>query len=358
MKSYDKVSEAYYGGMGETFARITRERIHWICSQVQGDFVLDVGCSQGITEFLLAREGKNVIGIDVEKSAIDYAIDALQNESDAVKKRIKFLNINIFDYVPDRLFDSVILAEVLEHFSTSSPLLERVTGMLKENGTLIITVPFGINNYHDHKKTYYLFNLLDEISSYVQLRDIKFFGKWIGLVTIKTQHDRDIDYPALVRQLENAFYNVEQSWINAVEEKKRMIDQLKEMLDKANKEIAELKSKLATELTRNNIVLDKLREENEKLKTEYEDAIKNNQEQQKLIEEYKEQIETKNKALLERLDSEEKTLEELKAAILRFNHLEAKYAHVCKKYDLLRNSKLGRLTINYWKYRKRIPKEW
>ena len=60
---HDRVTEAYYGKMGQQFMRETQERIHWICNNVQGRSVLDVGCSQGIVPILLAREGINVIGI-------------------------------------------------------------------------------------------------------------------------------------------------------------------------------------------------------------------------------------------------------------------------------------------------------
>ena len=61
---HDRVAEAYYGLMGQQFMRDTQARIHWICRQIQGKSVLDVGCSQGIVPILLAREGLKAIGID------------------------------------------------------------------------------------------------------------------------------------------------------------------------------------------------------------------------------------------------------------------------------------------------------
>ena len=32
----DRVTEAYYGGMGEAFKRKTHARIQWICEQTKG----------------------------------------------------------------------------------------------------------------------------------------------------------------------------------------------------------------------------------------------------------------------------------------------------------------------------------
>lgn len=53
----DRVNEACYGEPGDESGRRARDPINWMCSQAQGETVLDVGCSQGITTPLLAREG-------------------------------------------------------------------------------------------------------------------------------------------------------------------------------------------------------------------------------------------------------------------------------------------------------------
>lgn len=70
----DQVNERYYGQINsEESHEATRNRIHWICRHVQGHTVLDVGCSQGITSILLAREGFEVTAIDLEEDSISYA---------------------------------------------------------------------------------------------------------------------------------------------------------------------------------------------------------------------------------------------------------------------------------------------
>jgi DNA repair ATPase RecN len=98
-------------------------------------------------------------------------------------------------------------------------------------------------------------------------------------------------------------------------------------------------------------------DEFKKLVIEYERLKKDFDDCAKTIQKYKEVIEQKNREVLERLSSEEEILERLKIKIHQYNQLEAMYAHVCKKYDLLSKSKLGRLTLYYWKLRKRIPKD-
>jgi|GEM_PF-2470315 hypothetical protein len=77
----------------------------------------------------------------------------------------------------------------------------------------------------------------------------------------------------------------------------------------------------------------------------------------KKIEELKKVIEAKNIEILKRLDSEEVTLQKYKEVLLEYNRLEAKYYNIHQKYQLLSNSKLGKLTLKYWKWKKRIPED-
>lgn len=359
MKLLDEVTEAYFGSKGEAFARKTRERIHWICSQAKGQNVLDIGCSQGITEIILAREGKMAVGIDIEPSAIEYAKTSLCKQSEFVQANVIYEACSIFDYHSEILFDTVILSEVLDHFSSSASLLERVSEFMKQDSILIITVPFGINDYIDHKKTYYLFNLLDELTPYFSVFEVKFFGKWIGVVAEKS-HGKisSVNHERMIRKLEKQFYSIERSLVDSLFEKSSQYDKL-------DKQYREVISNLE-ELKRENIDLKR------KLKTleaESVDLVRNTKEkdvarlEQKIdelttsLEKSEECLVEKNKMILKRINSEEETLTQYKDAIFRYNQLEARYANISKKYDLLSKAKLGKLTLAYWKYKKRIPND-
>ncbi|MGG3453185.1 methyltransferase domain-containing protein [Paenibacillus rhizolycopersici] len=359
MKPLDKVAEAYYGGMGDQFSRKTRDRIHWTCSKVAGRNVLDIGCSQGIAELILAREGKTVVGIDIEESVIHYANETLDNQSDSVKKNVKYFVSSVFDFECDIKFDTVILTEVMEQFTSSAALLEKVKSFLVENGTIVITVPFGINDYFDHKKTYYMLDLLEELEPYFVINEIKFFGKWIGVVGRNVTPTSSFEFSRdLIRKLEEAFFTIERSTVDDLNAKLKQIEQL-------NARFNESKEKLMA-LQKDN---GKLFQENEKLKVSItqseESSIRHSnskdhekvRELEKMISVLEKKLETKNKELLSRFDSEEQTLKKYKESLFDYNQLEAKYANVSKKYNLLSNAKLGRLTLNYWKYRKRIPRD-
>jgi SAM-dependent methyltransferase len=93
--------------------------------------VLNVGPSWGRDYYALTRAGHDVFNLDVAR-------------------QIHLPNITICDITyaapfPDRSFDAVLMAEVLEHIWDDRAALYQARRILKDAGKLIITVPF----YHD-----------------------------------------------------------------------------------------------------------------------------------------------------------------------------------------------------------------
>lgn len=118
LANHDRVNEVYYGNIGTAFERITRDRIHWICKNVQGKKVLDIGCSQGITSILLGREGFTVEAIDIETGAVEFFRKELKREEAIVQSRITLIHGDAltYDFGKDS-FDTAIIAEVIEHLN-------------------------------------------------------------------------------------------------------------------------------------------------------------------------------------------------------------------------------------------------
>jgi ubiquinone/menaquinone biosynthesis C-methylase UbiE len=180
---HDRVAEAYYGLMGQQFMRETQARIHWICLHIQGKNVLDVGCSQGIVPILLAREGVHVIGLDSSPKAIDEATKYLASEPKQVQKHVTFVNADFLSWQHDGAkVDTVVMSEVLEHLTRPESFLESAARILPNKGRLIVTVPFGINDFIDHKHTFYLLEPLRLISKHFDVAEIEILGKWLGIV--------------------------------------------------------------------------------------------------------------------------------------------------------------------------------
>jgi 2-polyprenyl-6-hydroxyphenyl methylase/3-demethylubiquinone-9 3-methyltransferase len=153
-----------------------------MCSQAEGDDVLDVGCSQGIASLLLAREGRRVVGVDREIEALEFARSRLLDEEAAVKERTRFVHGEAtalpFD---DASFDTVLLGELLEHQIHVRPPLDEARRVLRPGGRLVITVPYGEHEHHDHKQALYLGDLLDVLAADFALDTVVLIDRYVGL---------------------------------------------------------------------------------------------------------------------------------------------------------------------------------
>ena len=159
----DRVSQVYLGivDWGAT-GDVLRRRIDWMAAQAQGPNVLDVGCSEGILEVLLARRGLGVTGVEVNPDALDFARALLAKETDDVQARARLIH---GDFIEERpvtgLFDTVILGEILEHLDNPGALLDRSLEHLRPEGRIVITTPFGLLPHEDHHQTFCLTDVID-----------------------------------------------------------------------------------------------------------------------------------------------------------------------------------------------------
>lgn len=157
----DRINEHYFGDPLHPTTQRCRQRIHWICRQVEGRRILDVGCSQGIVCLLLAREGFDCTGIDIELAAINNARAALEKEENGVRQRVRFEEADAANLPFDEnTFDTVVLCEILEHVTHPERILKEVQRVLKDSGRVLITVPYGLLAHPDHKRTFYPLSLL------------------------------------------------------------------------------------------------------------------------------------------------------------------------------------------------------
>ncbi|SMC67553.1 glycosyltransferase [Pseudomonas sp. URIL14HWK12:I5] len=213
---HDRVMEAYYGKLGDQFMRETQSRIHWICAQVKGRRILDVGCSQGIVPLLLAREGCQVTGVDTSPQAIEEAKGYLSAEPAHIQQNVTYINsdflaLDTLEVEPD----TVVISEVLEHLVRPELFVEKAYDLLKQGGRLVITVPFGVNDFIDHKHTFYLMEPFRLLAEHLQIIEIKMLGKWLGIVAVKNESHKPGVIESLtverVRELEKAFEAIERA---------------------------------------------------------------------------------------------------------------------------------------------------
>ncbi|MEE1904417.1 glycosyltransferase [Pseudomonas inefficax] len=243
---HDRVMEAYYGKLGDQFMRETQSRIHWICAQVKGRRILDVGCSQGIVPLLLAREGCLVTGVDTSPQAIEEAKGYLSAEPAHIQQNVTYINsdflaLDTLEVEPD----TVVISEVLEHLVRPELFVEKAYDLLKQGGRLVITVPFGVNDFIDHKHTFYLMEPFRLLAEHLQIIDVKMLGKWLGIVAVKSETHKPGAIDSLtidrVRDLEKAFETIERTLRESLGTIGKRLEDTNKKYRTANEQIAQLK---------------------------------------------------------------------------------------------------------------------
>ncbi len=110
----------------------TGSHMQIIESIASGGRVLDLGCSQGLLARPLAERGVRVTGVDAAPPA------RLADELYAYFQRDLELPIELPE---GRIFDYVIVADVIEHLRNRQQLLRTARHFLKKDGRLIISTP-------------------------------------------------------------------------------------------------------------------------------------------------------------------------------------------------------------------------
>ncbi len=110
------------------------ENVFSLTTNINGKYVLDVGCGDGFLGSRVKKKGGYVYGIDISKKAILIAKKQLTEAKvvDLNEERLPFRN---------KYFDLVISTEVIEHLFDPSNFLKEINRVLKKNGELIITTP-------------------------------------------------------------------------------------------------------------------------------------------------------------------------------------------------------------------------
>lgn len=376
----DRIWEAYEGSLGEDIMRESRARIHWICKNVQGKTVLDVGCSQGICSILLGREDYKVTGLDVYEPSIAYADQKLALEQEETKKNVIFHRASFLHYDESNCFDTIIMAEILEHLINPEVFLRKAASILNAEGRLIITVPFGINDWPDHKQTYYFFELYEllENTGYA-VENIEFLSKWIGYIATRKKGSPSLPInTGLLKQLEDAFFILERSVrdqlkqsmqevqdykkrLKALEEEhKKSISELKELTDDHRRKIEALHNEIKQTEIDYEASLEALRREREEIEKQYS-VLLHEEERKRTSElaELRKQLEQSKEKYAVLLDQNMFINEREKAQSREFAVYQAtanqqlyqakrQRAGWEREYQALAGSKLGRIQVAYW----------
>ena len=122
--------------------------------------VLDLGCNNGALDILIARRGSRVVGVDLNRHALQAGRRLLAVEKQEVRENLSFAQA-FLQALPfySKSFDAVIMFDVLEHlYPKDQPtIMEEIKRVLKPSGHLFIAVPYG-HHYDNHAHVTYFEN--------------------------------------------------------------------------------------------------------------------------------------------------------------------------------------------------------
>jgi len=145
IKYYDKniiSSSGDYDLESESFFRKANLKFKEFLGDVKNKKILDVGCGVGSLSFYLAKNGANVIGIDLSKKSIEFC------KKEAHKKELtigfKEMNAQIPDF-EDESFDIIVGSRVVHHLPDIELFFKECRRILKHKGYIVFIEPLKKN---------------------------------------------------------------------------------------------------------------------------------------------------------------------------------------------------------------------
>lgn len=113
--------------------------------------VLDIACGSGYGSFIMSKSATKVIGVDNDKTSIDYAKEKYRSSN--IEYRVgDAVNIPL----ENESIDTVVSFETIEHVKDYQQFLREIRRVLKPDGIVLISTPNELefsegNEFHQHE---------------------------------------------------------------------------------------------------------------------------------------------------------------------------------------------------------------
>ncbi|MBN1992358.1 MAG: methyltransferase domain-containing protein [Anaerolineae bacterium] len=213
----DQESYQYYWS-NRKFYSITRKSIqfyeNWLIERGQDKKVLDYCCGDGDTSITLAKQGFQVVGIDISNVSIENCRQRAIQEGLADQTTFYVMDAEKMEFDSDD-FDLIICNGVLHHLDLNCafPELARV---LKPEGEIICIEPLAYNPFIQlyRKRTPHL-RTEWEAEHILTLEDLDLAQKFFGQVEVKFFHLATL---AAVPFRNMPWFDTLLSWLEAIDE--------------------------------------------------------------------------------------------------------------------------------------------
>jgi len=188
MRFFAKFSKTYDQEVADSPYFSTFDRVvfgKWISSNIRpGQYILDVGCGSGVQSVVIAKQGINVVGVDISEEMLLVA-----------KKKIDELGVAAYadlivcdaENIPlkEEAFDAYFMVGTLHHVKAPEMVVKSATEKIRKGGSV-----FTSDNHKSHVRFLFdflmrMWKLYDEEARDEPLFVAKQFYDWYGGAGVK-----------------------------------------------------------------------------------------------------------------------------------------------------------------------------
>ncbi|MEL6186248.1 MAG: methyltransferase domain-containing protein [Myxococcota bacterium] len=221
-------------GMDKKAARLDA-RMAWLASRARGR-VLDVGCSRSFLGARVAERGLDYLGLDLNPESVEATREALAAAASS-GPRAEAEVADFSEFTTEERFETVVLAEILEHQEDPGAFLTRATTLLVAGGQVLMTTPFGWMPDPTHLQSPFA---SDHIA-WCQQANLRILEMEIGDYHVRTRAEpgagHALDLASLLRDTEREAEAMQRFWIG---ERDRQASRVETLLGQGQKRLAEL----------------------------------------------------------------------------------------------------------------------
>lgn len=146
-ESYDENAEEYTEAEETPDVILFDQQVISLLPSLNGKMILDAGCGPGIFCELLAREGAEVVGIDISSKLLNIARKRCERY-----KNCTFYKMDVEGVAFDKnSFDIVLNAFEVMYHKDLKKALKGFHRILKAEGTLLLLIPHPVRNMGMHR---------------------------------------------------------------------------------------------------------------------------------------------------------------------------------------------------------------
>lgn len=161
---------------------------------LKGKTVLDIASGSGYGSYIMAGQAKRVIGVDIDKPAVEYA------QKNYKRRNIEF-KVGSAEDIPldDNSVDVVVTFETVEHIPNYHKFIEEIKRVLVPGGFAIISTPNDLefpegNHFHLHEFVHD--ELKTMLAKYFKHRKFSYQYTWLYTAMVnETAIDKEWDKP-------------------------------------------------------------------------------------------------------------------------------------------------------------------